>query len=264
MTPGARLAEGRIAEVFEYGDGRVVKLFRPDADRWDIDHEVHNTRTVRNTGFDAPRIDEVIEVDGRTGIVLERIDGPSMLSLLIQDPARLDEFAGIFAEVHARMHMHHGAGLRSQRQKIEHRIQHAPDLTQAARQELKRRAAALEDGTAVCHGDYHPDNVLMTQDGPRVIDWLDATSGSPLADLARSVLIIDCAMQEPDELIPGVNNRDALARFRSVYLARYAELSPLDLDLINAWLPLLAAVRLSEGIAGERSYLLSLIHDALD
>src|SRR5688572_11512086 len=108
MTLGARLAEGRMAEVFEYGDGRVLKLFRAEASQWDIEHEVHNTRVVRESGFDAPRIDDVIEVNGRPGIVFERIDGASMLTRMMQDPARINDFACILAEVHAQMHRHQG------------------------------------------------------------------------------------------------------------------------------------------------------------
>jgi uncharacterized protein (TIGR02172 family) len=264
MTLGARLAEGRMAEVFEYGDGRVLKLFRTEASQWDLDHEVHNTRTVRAAGFDAPYIYDVIEVDSRPGIVFERIDGPSMLALLMQDPARIEEFACVLAEVHARLHTYQGAGLRSQRQKILYRINHASALTQADRHELVRRVAALPDGTAVCHGDFHPDNVLISTSGPRVIDWLDATSGSALADVARSVLILDCAMHDPRQFIDGMSNRDVLESFRDTYLARYVEVSSVDLDALRVWLPPLAAVRLGEGIVEERDYLLSLIRDALE
>jgi aminoglycoside phosphotransferase (APT) family kinase protein len=264
MTLGERLAEGRMAEVFAYGEGRVLKLFRAEANRWDIEHEIHNTRTVRDAGFDAPRIDDEIEVEDRPGIVFERIAGPSMLALLMQEPARSEELACILAEVHARMHTHQGDGLQSQRQKIVHRIKRESALTQADRHELVRRIASLDDGTVICHGDFHPDNVLITASGPRVIDWLDATSGSALADVARSVLILDCAMQDSRQFVAGMSNREALGQFRDTYLARTVEVSPIDLDALPAWLPPLAAVRLGEGIAEECDYLLSLIRDALD
>jgi uncharacterized protein (TIGR02172 family) len=264
MTLGERLAEGRMAEVFEYGEGRVLKLFRAEAIQWDIDHEVHNTRTVRATGFDAPHVYDVLEVATRPGIVFERIDGASMLALLMQEPARIEEFACVLAEIHARLHSHQGGGLQSQRQKIVHRINRASVLTQADRHELVRQVAALPDDTAVCHGDFHPDNVLISTSGPRVIDWLDATSGSAVADVARSVLILDCEMHDPRQFIDGMSNRDALGRFRDTYLARYVEVSPIDLDALRAWLPPLAAVRLGEGIVEERDYLLSLIRDSLD
>jgi uncharacterized protein (TIGR02172 family) len=262
MTLGARLAEGRMAEVFEYGEEHVLKLFRAEASQWDIDHEVHNSRIVYETGFDAPHVHKVIEVNNRPGIVFERIYGASMLALLMQEPARIEEFACIFAEVHARMHTFQGAGLRSQRQKIVHRINSASALSQAVRHELVRRVATLDDGIVVCHGDFHPENVLITASGPRVIDWLDATSGSALADIARSILILDCTIHDPRKFIAGMSNRDALGQFRDTYLARYVEVSPIALDALPLWLPPLAAVRLGEGIAEEHDYLLSLIRDS--
>ena len=42
----------------------------------------------------------------------------------------------------------------------------------------------------LCHGDLHPSNVILTVDGPMVVDWFDTGRGDPIADIARSTLLM--------------------------------------------------------------------------
>src|SRR3546814_7594415 len=49
---------------------------------------------------------------------------------------------------------------------------------------------ALPDGDRLCHGDYHPGNVIETAGGPVVIDWPAVTRGHPDADYARTLLLL--------------------------------------------------------------------------
>jgi Ser/Thr protein kinase RdoA (MazF antagonist) len=42
----------------------------------------------------------------------------------------------------------------------------------------------------LCHCDLHPDNVIMTADGPRLIDWTGARRGGPPYDLACSHFLL--------------------------------------------------------------------------
>ncbi|MFD1910018.1 phosphotransferase family protein [Paenibacillus rhizoplanae] len=50
------------------------------------------------------------------------------------------------------------------------------------------RLAELPDGEKLCHGDFHPDNILM-DDKLWVIDWMTGVRGNPAADVARSVIM---------------------------------------------------------------------------
>ena len=126
------------------------------------------------------------------------------------------------------------------------------------------RAAALErldqlpDDDALCHGDYHPDNVLMTQTGPIIIDWGSASSGHPLADVAQTELLLQVG--EPPSSAP---SRWLLASARTLvrqaYIRRYLRLRPASADEIAAWRLPIAVARLGERIAGEQEKLLRLI-----
>jgi aminoglycoside phosphotransferase (APT) family kinase protein len=118
----------------------------------------------------------------------------------------------------------------------------------------------LPEGNALCHLDFHPDQVIMTAHGPRIIDWMSACDGPPLADVARTLLLLRVG-QVP---YGGVAMR-ALAtvcrrRFRRTYIRRYSELNPTaSLREVELWMIPLAAARLREGISGEERPLLRFV-----
>src|SRR5579859_8191865 len=111
MLTDAPLAVGRTAEVFAWGDGQVLKLFRAG---WYADagaHEAEIARVISAAGVPSPRVDEVVEVDGRSGVVYERVVGPSLLDGLLARPWTLAQMARVLGEVHARVHQRAVDGL---------------------------------------------------------------------------------------------------------------------------------------------------------
>lgn len=258
MEKGPLVGEGRIAEIFAWEDEQVIKLFRewcpPD---W-VAYEARIARLVHATGVAAPPVGEVVQLDGRWGIVYEHVRGRSMLERLASRPWAVVGMARLLAELHAAMHGRRAPDLPSLRQRLASKIREAEPLPA----ELKQRAlAALErlpDDDALCHGDFHPDNVLLTPGGPVIIDWPDATHGHPLADVARTQLL----MQAPG-LPPGTARRWLLQAlrelFHAVYLRHYLKLRPASRRQLVAWQLPVAAARLSEDIPQEREWVLALV-----
>ncbi|HLF73012.1 MAG TPA: aminoglycoside phosphotransferase family protein [Anaerolineales bacterium] len=111
----------------------------------------------------------------------------------------------------------------------------------------------LPDGDRLCHGDFHPANIILTGRGPVIIDWMDATRGHPLADVAGL----------PESLPARLMVRSFRGIIRREYLRRYFRDQPTERKLLQAWLPILAAARLSEVIPEERGTLLSIVRKGL-
>jgi len=107
----------------------------------------------------------------------------------------------------------------------------APVLSADQRRRLLSRLEALPDGDRLCHGDFHPWNILGSPSSALVIDWLDATQGSPAADACRAFLLLS----------------PAAASTALPYLDAYLSRSGLALEEVTSWLPALAGARLSEG-----------------
>jgi uncharacterized protein (TIGR02172 family) len=239
---GPRIAQGRTAEVFQWGDAQVLKLYRagyPDA--W-VAHEAKVGRLMHEAGLDTPAVGDVLEIDGRRGIVFERLDGPSMLDVLVQQPQRLPELAAEFARLHAAMHATQCPELPSLREWTKQTIGQTARLTDEVKARACRAVDALPDGGAVCHSDFHPANIVMTARGPIVIDWIGATRGHPTADVAHTVLLF-----RHFGLPPGLSSAErerllALRRhFLDAYLAAYARLRVFSTEEVEAWIAPLAA-----------------------
>ncbi len=258
-SPGLLIGVGRTAEVFAWGDREVLKLYRAGADAEWVAYEARVGRIVVDAGLAAPAIGGVVEWDGRLGIVYERLDGPSLLDAMASHPDDIPALGRRFAELHAQMHGCQRPELPSQRAGLVEAIEHAPLLLPAQKRAVLDRLDCLPDGQAVCHGDFHPGNVILAQHGMVVIDWMSATCGNPVADVARTVLMLRLA-RVPEYYPMETQQAVDLARrsFLDAYLSEYLSRRPFPVEEIEAWVPVLAAARLCEHIAEEEAMLLRL------
>ena len=259
---GAPIARGRTAEVFAWKDGQVLKLFYDWVPLTWVETETKVSRAVYEAGLPAPAIEGVLEADGRRGIVFERVEGPSMLAEWKSKPWVLVRSARQLAELHAAIHTLSVPGLPSYHRRLEESIRSVQALPAPMKEAVLSALARLPDGDALCHGDFHPDNVIMTARGPIIIDWMTAVRGNPLADVARTSLLLTQAA-----LVPGTPGRRVIEAgrrlYHAVYLRRYVQLRPASREEIAAWrLPTLAA-RLNENIAPEQAQLLAAIEAEL-
>jgi aminoglycoside phosphotransferase (APT) family kinase protein len=169
-----------------------------------------------------------------------------------------------FARLHAAMHAEERAELPSGRESLRRRIARAPHLSNPQRQQLLATLERLPDGRAVCHGDFHPGNVLITSRGPLVIDWMTASHGHPLADVARTMILLQGAGPLPEPLPVRLRILLAMRRMlQRVYLREYFHLRPGCKEEMEKWIPLQAAARLNEEIPGEKAELLARIEKGL-
>jgi uncharacterized protein (TIGR02172 family) len=251
------LALGRTAELFEWQPGQVLKLFMDWCPREWADWEARITRTVHDFGLPVPAVIDIVEQAGRRGIIFERITGSSMLQVIQTQPWRLFSLARRLAELHAAMHTQTMPDLPSYRASLQQRIR-AAAVSDAAKASALRQIDQLPDGEAVCHGDFHPGNVILSPRGPIIIDWIAAMQGQPLADVARTSLLL--SIGEPP---PNAKGRYVLtlgrALLHAVYLRRYVQLRQVTRAEVEAWrLPTVIA-RTREDIPNERHKLAALI-----
>lgn len=259
--PDARIGQGRTAEVFAWGDGRALKLYYEGWPVTAAEAEYQKAKAVFKSGAPAPKVDSVIQVDGRPGIVFERVEGPSLLNHTTSYPWALLWSAQTMAELHARMHTCRPVGLPTQRERLREKIESARPLPEALKQVALEALAQLPEDTALCHGDFHPDNIVVSARGPVILDWVEATSGHPLADVARTALMMQHAVVPPH--IPGRRLIEiGRMMWYGLYLRRYCQLRSVSPRQVQAWMLPIMAARLSEGIPEEEEQLLRLIRRA--
>jgi len=260
---GAMIARGRTAEIFSWQNDQVLKLFLDWCPTHYAEYEARITQAIHEAGLPVPKIEGTIEIDGRLGVIFQRVEGSSMLKDMLSKPWKLVPSARQLADLHMAIHSCEVSGLPSQRQQLENAIRGVPTLPANTKQAVLDALAELPDGSLVCHGDYHPDNIIMSSSGPIIIDWLTATQGNALADVARTWLLL--GLGEP---LPGTPMgwliKLVRRSFLSIYLKRYLQLRPASRQQIVAWqLPIMAA-RLAENIPEEEQRLLALIETYLN
>jgi Ser/Thr protein kinase RdoA (MazF antagonist) len=257
---GPKVGQGREAEVYAWGDDAVVKLYRPGY----LGHRAESVALARLDGHRvAPRLIDIVHCDGRPGLVLERLGGSDMLALLPRQPWRVLSLARALAKAHLAVHSVQTPGdLPDLRQVLAARI-HDAVLPPQLRDFALRVLDGLPSGDRLCHGDFHPGNVLVAADRVSVIDWANAARGVPEADHARTVLLLQWA-----DPLPGTPliSRGLMAAGRSAFAHGYARTyrggSQQPLQLVDSWLTVHAAARLSEGIEVEQPALIGLLDRA--
>lgn len=258
ITAATLTGQGRTADIYRWDNNQILKLFHT---RWSlaaVEQEARISRLVQETGLPVPATGGLMEIDGRHGILFERIDGPTMLRQLGAKPCTAIALLHAFADLHVRMHAQTIAmrELPSQRQQLTRLIQQASSLPAEWRAAALAALDHLPDGNCLCHGDYHPDNILMTPHGPVIIDWSDATAGNPLADVARTALILRLGAPPPGGMSPLLIGR-IRAVAQAIYLRRYRRHAPALQAELAAWRLPIAVARLVEGIPDEQQQLLT-------
>jgi hypothetical protein len=258
---GALIAHGRQAEVYAWDGGdAVVKLYRAGFDG----HAAEAAALARldGTGI-APRLLDTVTIDGRVGLVLQRVDGVDMLTLLQRQPWRLLGLARTLAHAAQRIHrLQAPADLPDLIRVLGERIA-AADLDVRRRDFALRILDTLSAGDRLCHGDFHPGNAVVTGDGTSIIDWPAATRGVPAADFVRTMLLLRHADPLPGtplvfRTLLSVGRRI----FAGVFARTYRNAAAQSLADVDAWTVVHAAARLAEGITAERTRLVGIVDAA--
>ena len=262
---GEKIGEGAAAEVHAWAPGQVVKLFKSASARRLGWHEAHMTDAVFTAGAPAPQVFGVVILDGRLGIVLQRFDGPTLLQLTRSGGVTRGQAGAILADLCRAVHSTPPPpGVPNLRGWMDAWLGSAggtlpAPIAPGIRALIKR----LQPADELCHGDLHPGNVIMTAEGPRLVDWTGTVRAPAAYDLGIShILLTELAPEISDNPErPRAVNAAAQAEY-----ARLAGLSPAVLTAaIEPYLPIARTLMvLSGAVPNLRERLLQRIEAALN
>jgi thiamine kinase len=256
---GPPIATGATADIHDWRNGQVLKLYHGEIPRSVGPREARITRALHSAGVRVPVVGELVEVNGRLGLPMEKLSGPTLGWRLwhSESAARVGHIA---AEVHAAMHALTEQSLQTMRVQFRWVIERG-SLSAEMKERVLRAMEMLPDGDRICHGDFHIENIIMTDGGPVVIDCGVAHRGNPLADVAQTcVVMTELRYRGLSDLVGR-----AVGRFIESYEGRYFELSPGSHEEVMAWKPVVAAVRFSMAHAPtSHEPLLRMIEDGLE
>ena len=232
-----------------YRDGEnCYKVFDADYSKADVLNEALNQARVEETGLAIPKIKEVAMIDGKWAIVSEYIEGKTLDRLMQENPEKKQEYLELLVRLQMEVHSKECPLLNKLKDKMNRKISQAA-LDATTRYELHTRLEGMPKHKKLCHGDFNPSNIIITDEGKSyILDWSHATQGNASADVARTYLLFWLAGD-----IDGAN----------AYLDLFCKLSDTAKQYVQKWMPIVAASQSVKGNEKERQFLLSWV-DVVD
>jgi uncharacterized protein (TIGR02172 family) len=259
---GSMIAAGRTADVYLWGKNEVVKLYKQGLSSEVMALESRVASAVSQAGLPVPAVGEIVRIGNRIGLVLERVKGRSMLETLHRKPWKLLSFAEQLAELHVKINSFVVPGLPLLSQRLKDKIRSASELPDSLRKRVLSLLDNMPNDNRLCHGDFHPGNIILTGKGPIIIDWLDCTQGNPAADVARTHLLARKAFLPkgmPSRRLFGVTRHWFAGSYIKKYFEKHTEE---QVEFIN-WQIINSAARLAENIKEEKHIMLNFIEKKL-
>ncbi len=225
-----------------YRDGDLcIKVFNEEYSKADVLNEALNQARIEETALNIPKIHEVTKVDGKWAIVYDYIEGKTLQQLMEEHPEKKEEYLNLFVDLQMKVFEQTCPLLNKLQDKMNRKISQT-GLDATTRYDLHTRLNGMPKHTKVCHGDFNPSNIIITEDGtPYIIDWAHATQGNASADAARTYLLFSLK-----------GDTETAER----YLELFCKKTDTARQYVQKWMPIVAASQSVKGNEKEREFLL--------
>lgn len=234
------IGQGAQAVVYEE-NGYAIKAYPAAKHKVAIFYELLINALIENTGLPSPRIVAVDYSGQQCRITMTLLKGQALSRELAKENADVAGLMEKFVRLQIAIHHTRLDQPANQQAIFVTKIRGNPSLSAAEQALLIDDILRLGQGSALCHGDFHPDNVMVENGELAVLDWADASIGCAKADACRSYLIL-------------LLHARPLAQ---IYLDLYCQKSGATPAQVLDWLPIVSALRLAENKADESAALLA-------
>lgn len=242
---GEPIAIGNTAHIYRMDD-KVIKVFHDYLPQQVAEYEGNKQILAYKKGLRVPEVLHITEIEGKPALIMQHVTGRPLGEVAEQHMEQLEHYLNLFVDTQLAVHAVDGQLLESMEQKLAQQIHRAAGLEEGKKEKLLAALPSMFSGpSVVCHGDFHPHNVLLDGHNVTIIDWVDATAGDRHADVYRTYMLLAASSVE-------------IAQF---YLKIYSQKSGVTYEDVMKWEPILAAARLGEHITDEeQKRLLSMVN----
>lgn len=254
------LAQGGQAQVYQYEEGKVLRVLRNPEDADMLQNEIDIMRALK-AYLNVPEVYDLINIDGRPAAVVQKIEGPSMLDYIRRHPLKLAQQASLLARLHLELPENIDlVNLHPEKERARYLIGRAT-IDIDMKEFVFRILNGLSEGAALCHGDFHPGNILKSGEKSYMIDWFGAYKGSLLSDAAHSYLLMKIVPKYPGVgAVQYQTMKMAGSLLAERYLNAFYKMKPFDWTEFSERLVIKAAERIYHGFETEKAQLISFIN----
>lgn len=190
---GEPLFFGRSADVYRWDNGKLLKLFLPHVNPKFCELETQNLKETFEKNVSDVEPFEVVNIEGRHGVVVKELNGKTLLALANEDEMYLPQICELMANLHLDIHEKTTDKMRSYKDVVCMTLS-SPTLdflTDDQKHKIIQYINSLPDGDSVLHLDFHPDNIIYNDDKhTSAIDWATGAKGDRAADVATTVFLL--------------------------------------------------------------------------
>lgn len=247
LTNAKLIVERPYKKVYECEDS-IVKVFETTHPKSAVFNEALNTVRIEETELNIPKLKEVVQIDGKWSLVIERKEGKTLEELMNEDPDNMEKYMSDFVDLQVEIHTKKSPMLNKLTDKLMRQIDGLKALDATQRYELHTRLASMKKHTKICHGDFNPSNVIVAEDGTMtVVDWAHVAQGNASADAAMTYLLFALKDRKKADL----------------YMNLFCKKSDIAKQYVQQWLPIVAASQLEKDNELEKEFLMKWI-DVMD
>jgi aminoglycoside phosphotransferase (APT) family kinase protein len=228
-----------MSDTFDLDDNRILKLFKPEFNII-AEKESKLVKEIRKAGIPVPDVLEVIELEGRLGIVFRKVKGRPMNELVWSRPWTFSNNAKLLAKLHSQIHKVVAPELPSQREELVTRIRASPWLSLDIKKKALEKLNYLSDGNFLCHNNLHLKHIFVSEDEVTILDWGSSKRGNPIADVVKTSFSLITGQPQKNrftqELLDVSRNR-----FNKLYLNQYFKHQPELRKQFQEWMVPVAA-----------------------
>ncbi len=230
-----------------YRNGEIcIKVFNEGYKKSDVVNEALNHVRIEETGVEVPDFVEVKEIDDKWSIVTKYVKGKTLDSLMRENPDRVDRYIDRFTDIHKDIMEKRCEKLNKLVDKLDSKICDV-NLDATLRFDLHARLAKMEKRDDICHGDFNPTNIIITEDDKAyIVDWSYVCKGNGIADIVNTYLTFI------------VKDQKELAE---KYLVSIRTKMKISKEEIDEWIPIIAAAKSVDAHRDARERLLEIYEE---
>ncbi len=236
----AIIGRGNTAVIYEWEEGRVLKLFHPGYSKESVDREFKNALAIDRMDFGKPKVYGTYCYREQWGILYEKAEGENLLDYLART-VDLKNCARYMAGLHKAILRNKITDAEDYRKFLRYHIENISLSCAKIREEALQILDRLPEGDTLCHGDFHPGNIIMANDSVKVIDFMNLCRGNYLYDVARTVFLVEYTPVRED-----AGERESMLLLKKTLADLYLLQMEVTRDMIQDYLSVIIAARIHE------------------
>lgn len=242
MSNRQLIAKGDVVEVYREDD-KVIKIFNVDQPKTAAMYEALTHARVEATGLPIPVIHEISVIDGKWAITMDHIEGKTLYQLMKENPEKMESYINDMVDIQLQIHSKNAPLLSKLKDKMKRQIKSIECIDDVEKYELLTRLESMPKHTKLCHCNFTPMNVIISDKGTFIVDWVAARQGNASADVGKTYLKLCLEFPEAAEM----------------YLDTFCKKSGTKKKYVQDWLPIVAATQLTCNKPEEKELLMKWI-----